>query len=135
MSRADEILAEFNAAPYYRLLGMVASIPETGRSRVSLAFREDLASLYGGMHGGVLLAMADSAANVALISTFDDDELTGTVQLAMSFLAPAGRRDLIAEGTLTKRGNRIAFADCIVRAGDEVVARAQGICYVSRRKS
>jgi len=59
--------------------------------------------------------------------------MTGTVDIAMSFIAPAGRRDVVAEGVLVRRGNRLAFAECTLRAGDELVARAQGTCYVSTR--
>jgi uncharacterized protein (TIGR00369 family) len=129
----DDICARFNAAPYYRLLGMVAASDAPGRSRVTLPFRDDLAQLYGGIHGGALLALADSAINVALATTFEADEMTGTVDIAMSFIAPAGRRDVVAEGVLLRRGNRLAFAECTLRAGDELVARAQGTCYVSTR--
>jgi uncharacterized protein (TIGR00369 family) len=130
----QDICARFNAAPYYRLLGMIASSERAGQSRVVLPFRDELVQLYGGIHGGALLSLADSAINVALATTFDADELTATVDVAMAFLAPAGRRDLEAEGSVVRRGNRIAFAECAIHAGGELVARAQGTCYVSRRK-
>src|SRR5437867_13335251 len=101
---AAAICARFNAAPYYRLLGMVASSHELGRSRVVLPFRDELVQLYGGIHGGALLSLADSAINVALATTFAADEVTATIDLAMSFLAPAGRRDVEAEGSVLRRG-------------------------------
>ena len=131
----DDVCARFNAAPYYRLLGMVASSERAGHARVALPLRDELLQLYGGIHGGALLSLADSAINIALATTFTAaDELTATIDLSMSFLTPAGRRDVEAEATIVRRGNRIAFGDCVIRAGGELVARAHGTCYVSRRK-
>ena len=128
---ADSVCARFNAAPYYQLLGMVSSSERPGQSRVVLPFREELVQLYGGIHGGALLSLADSALSVAVASTFERGETTATIDVAMSFLAPAGRRDLEARGSLLRRGKRIAFAECTIHAGDEVVARGHGTCYVS----
>lgn len=128
----DDVCARFNAAPYYQLLGMVASSERAGQSRVVLPFRADLVQLYGGIHGGALLSLADSAINVALATTFEAGETTATIDMSMSFLAPAGRRDLEARGSIVRRGKRIAFAECTIVAGDELIARAHGTCYRRR---
>jgi uncharacterized protein (TIGR00369 family) len=130
----DAVCSRFNAAPYYRLLGMVASSERAGHARVVVPARDELLQLYGGIHGGVLLSIADSAVNIALATTFTADETTATIDLTMSFLAPAGRRDLDAEATILRRGHRIAFGECVIRADGEIVARASGTCYLSRRK-
>jgi uncharacterized protein (TIGR00369 family) len=125
----------FSEAPYYKLLGMTASSDAPGRARVLLPFRAELTQLYGGVHGGALLSLADAALNLAVATTFEDGESTASVDVSMSFLAPAGQRDLEATGVVTRRGRRVAFAECVIRAGGEDVARAKGVCYVSRRKS
>jgi uncharacterized protein (TIGR00369 family) len=130
--RCRAVCERFNAGSYYTLLGMTASSDAPGRSRVVLPFREALTQTYGGVHGGALLSLADAALNIALATTFENDETTATVDISMSFLAPAGRRDVEAEGVLTRRGRRLVFAECVLRAGGEEIARAKGICYVSR---
>jgi uncharacterized protein (TIGR00369 family) len=132
LERCRATCERFNAAGYYKLLGMVASSEAPGTSRVVLPFRDDLVQLYGGVHGGALLSMADAAISVALATTFDADETTATVDVSMSFLAPVGRRDVEGVGTLVRRGRRVAFAECVLRAGGEEIARAKGILYVSR---
>jgi len=49
----------------------------------------------------------------------------------MQFLAPAGRNDVMAVGTITQRGGRLGFGECVLSAGGRTIARAQGICYVA----
>jgi uncharacterized protein (TIGR00369 family) len=133
-ARCDAVCARFNAAGYYKLLGMSATSAAPGRSQVVLPFRDDLTQLYGGVHGGALLSLADAALSIALATTFEADETTATVDVSMSFLAPVGKRSVVAEGALVRRGRKIAFAECILRADDEEVARAKGVLYVSRGK-
>lgn len=132
LARCRAICARFNEAGYYRLLGMTATCQAPGRSRVVLPFREELVQLYGGVHGGALLSLADAAINVALCTTFEGDETTATVDVSLSFLAKVGRRDVEAEGVLVRRGRRVAFAECVLHAGGEEVARGKGVLYVSR---
>src|SRR5262245_22177490 len=129
--RCAELCARVNAAPYYQRLGMTASSARPGTVEVSLPFDERNTQLYGGVHGGALMSLADAALNLALATTFEGHEVTATVEVSMQFLAPVGRRDVVAVGTLTRRGARLAFCDCLISAGGETVARAQGICYVS----
>lgn len=131
-SRCDEVCARFNAAPYYALLGMVAESEGAGRARVTLPLGPKLLQLYGGIHGGALLSLADAALNVAVATTFEGDEKTATVDVTMHFIAPAGANDVIAEGRVTHRGGRLVFAECVLSAGSQQIARAQGVCYVAR---
>jgi uncharacterized protein (TIGR00369 family) len=129
-----DVCERFNTAAYYKMLGMVASSDAPGRARIVLPFKPELTQVYGNIHGGALLSIADSAINLAIATTFTEGETIATVDLSMSFLARAGRRDLVADATIVRRGNRVAFAECVIRAGDEDVARAHGTCYVSSRK-
>jgi acyl-CoA thioesterase len=131
LARCAAITTRFNDTPYYRLLGLVASSDGPGRARVSLPFRETLTQIYGGVHGGALLSLADSAINVALATTFADGERTATVEIAMHFMAPAGPHDVVATASVTHRGSRLAFGECLLEAAGRPIARATGICHVS----
>jgi uncharacterized protein (TIGR00369 family) len=123
---------KFNAAPWYRLLGMQAQSDAPGTARVALPFDEKLTQLYGSIHGGVVLTLADAAICVAMATLLDETESVATVQLSLSFLAPAARSDLVADGTVTRRGQRLGFGECVIRAGDREVARGHAVCRVGR---
>jgi uncharacterized protein (TIGR00369 family) len=130
VDRCRAVCAEFNAAPFYGWLGMRAESDAPGTARVALPFREELAQRYGGVHGGVLMTLADSALSVALATTFEGAETTATVQVSVLFVAPAGHADLVAEAKVTERGRRVAFAECVVLAADRPVLRAQGVLRI-----
>jgi acyl-CoA thioesterase len=127
------VAEKFNAAPWYRLLGMQAGSDSPGTARVLLPFDEKLTQLYGSIHGGVVLTLADASICVALATLIDDSEAVATVQLSLSFLSPAARSDLVADGTVTRRGRRLAFGECVIRAGAAEVARGHAVCRVARR--
>jgi uncharacterized protein (TIGR00369 family) len=131
----DAIVRRFNESPYYKLIGLVAASDVPGTARVTLPFDEKLTQLYGGVHGGALLSLADSAISVALATTFVGEEKTATIEIAMHFMAPAGRNDIVAEAKVTHRGGRTAFGECTLSAGGKPVARATGICHVTTPKT
>ena len=128
-------IERFNAAPYYELLGMRAESSAPGSAIVRLPFDEKLTQLYGAIHGGVVLTLADASICVALATLLDETQSIATVQLSLSFLAPAGRSDLVAEGTVTRRGKKLAFGECVIRAGETDVARGHAVCRVAERSS
>ena len=132
---SDDVPEQFNAAPYYRLLGLRATSDAPGTSRVELPFDTKLTQLYGGVHGGALMTLADSAISVAVATTLDKDEVIATTEISMQFVAPAGTDGLVATGQLTRRGKRLAFGRCEIHAGDRLVAQAQGIWHVARSRA
>jgi acyl-CoA thioesterase len=128
----QEIVANFQAAPYYRHLGLVASSDAPGTARVRLPFKPELTQLYGGIHGGALLSLADSAMSIAVATTFEAGEKTATVDLSLQFLAPAPLAEIAADAIVIRRGRSLAFAECSLRAGDQEIARGRGIFKISR---
>ncbi len=130
--RCRAVCTKFGAAGFYKLLGMIPSSDGPGSSRVVMPFRQELVQLYGGVHGGAVLSIADAAVNLALATTLDEGENTSTIDISLSFLVPPGARDLEARGTLMKRGRKVAFAECTVVAGndEEIIARAKAVLYV-----
>lgn len=132
-ARLAAICQAFQASPFYGLLGLEASSDRAGAGRVRVRFDERLTSRYGGLHGGALMVVADAAVNVALATTFLEDEETGTVDLSMQFWAPAGRSDVVADATVSHRGGRLGFGECVLTANGRPVARAHGICRASRK--
>ncbi len=132
-NRCRAACAEFNSSPYYATLGMIAECDAPGTSRVKLPYSERLLQLYGGIHGGALMSLADAALNIAAYTELAEGHGLGTVEISMQFLAPAGQNDVVAEGKITRLGKTLAFTECTLSAGGRAIARAQGISYISER--
>jgi 1,4-dihydroxy-2-naphthoyl-CoA hydrolase len=114
-----------DAMPFGGLLGIeaVRATPEVVRLR--LAWREDLCTAGGLMHGGALMALADSAGGVcAFLNLPDGAAGTATIQSSTSFLRPV--RDGYVEAIsrpLSLGRNVIAVDTEVVDADGRAVAR------------
>jgi len=83
--------------------------------------------LSGTMHGGVMVDIADAAMGIAVASTLKPDEDMTTIELKMSFMRPHVKGQLVAEGTIAKRGRRIAFTEAVLtNVKKEIVAKCSG---------
>ena len=90
----------------------------------------------GVTHGGLYSMMLDMACGGALVSTLPIEEWCATTQLSISFLAPSRPGDeLIAKGTLVKRGRNVAHLHGEVATSDgQVVATANGTWAIWQKK-
>lgn len=96
-----------------RLSGTLATvlgmhIVEAGPERVvaELAIRDDLRTVGGALHGGTLMAMADTVGALATVLNLPPGATTTTLESKTNFLA-AGRAGLVrAEATPLHRGKR-----------------------------
>jgi uncharacterized protein (TIGR00369 family) len=69
---------------------------EPGFAELSLARRDDLLQFFGHFHGGVITALADQAAGIAVTSGRPKGRIGVTVELKVNFLSPANRNELVA---------------------------------------
>ena len=112
------------AMPLTRLLGIerVAESPDEVRAR--LAWSEELCTAGGVLHGGALMALADSAAAIcAFLNLLEGATGTATIQSSTSFLRPV--RDGYAEAVarpLRVGGSVIAVETEVVDADGRAVA-------------
>jgi 1,4-dihydroxy-2-naphthoyl-CoA hydrolase len=85
-----------DAMPFGGLLGIEAVATSQEEVRLRLAWREELCTAGGLMHGGALMALADSAGGVcAFLNLPDGATGTATISSSTSFLRPV--RDGYAE--------------------------------------
>jgi uncharacterized protein (TIGR00369 family) len=95
--------------------------------RVREGYHHDMLRPGGTISGPTLMALADLAMYVVLLSAIGPVALAVTTTLTINFLskAPAGH-DLIAEARLMKLGKRLAVGEIVIRsvAGAEAVAHA-----------
>ena len=114
-----------DAMPFAGLLGIEAVDASSTEVRLRLAWREDLCTAGGLMHGGALMALADSAGGIcAFLNLPDGAAGTATIQSSTSFLRPVrnGHVDAVSRPLSVGR-NVIAVDTEVVDAAGRAVAR------------
>src|SRR2546428_12085649 len=114
-------------SPAIGTLGIRVRSIEESRAVLEMDVDEHLHNLSGTMHGGVMVDIADAAMGIAVASTLKPDEDMTTIELKMSFMRPHVKGQLVVEGTIAKRGRRIAFTEAgFTKGKKEVVAKGSG---------
>ncbi|MGC1419093.1 MAG: PaaI family thioesterase [Acidimicrobiales bacterium] len=126
------------APPIAILMGF--SIEEVGEGWVTFACTPD-ESLYnpiGVVHGGLVSTLADTVIGCAVHSLLDPGVAYTSIDLTVSYLRPvvADGTKLLATGTVTKPGRRVAFASAeIVDTNGKVVATGSGSVLIMDTRS
>ena len=81
----------FTGATGFRIVSI-----EPGRAELALTRRDDLVQFFGHFHGGVITALADHAAGIAITSGLPKGKIGVTVEIKVNFLAPADGNELVA---------------------------------------
>jgi uncharacterized protein (TIGR00369 family) len=117
MSLLETIQKRLPAFPAH--LGM--TYVEAGKDRLvaELVVRDDLSNGVGNMHGGALMAFADTLGAVATILNLPPDGRTTTLESKTNFIAaaPVGAR-LIGEATPLHRGRRTMIWETRISTSD-----------------
>lgn len=105
-------------SPFAVHLGLQVVELDDGRAVLAMPFREELVTVGRTVHGGALASLVDTTAMAAAWSgAAEPGRLQGsTIGLSVSYLAPADEVDLIAEGTVLRRGRSIAHVQVQVQA-------------------
>jgi len=94
--------------PFARLLGidLVSVAPE--RVVAQMTVREDLCTKPATLHGGAIMAFADTLGAIGTIANLDEGVTTVTIESKTNFLRPAplGAR-IVGESTPVHRGQRL----------------------------
>lgn len=93
-------------------LGFVATVPAPGR--VVWEYRIDPAhhNPNGVLHGGVIMALLDTAMGYAIaMQVIGDGKMNAVAEMSTRFLAPIKDGLLRAEATIVKQGRRLAVVD------------------------
>ena len=89
-----------NSSPYYRHVQMQV-IGFTQHGCIMIMKSEDQhTNLYGNTHGGAIASLADSACGISLTVALHRDEYAMTQHLDVSYLKPAAKGLLRAEGRI-----------------------------------
>jgi uncharacterized protein (TIGR00369 family) len=96
--------------PFNRHLGLQVQEIGDGTARIRAPFSSVLIGnpVTRAIHGGVISALLDSCAGLAVWSQIGPDDILSTVDLRVDYLRPAGPEDLIAAAEVVRLGNRVA---------------------------
>jgi uncharacterized protein (TIGR00369 family) len=114
-SLAEAINAKgFAGAAGFRILEV-----KPGYAELALARRDDLVQFFGHFHGGVIAALADQAAGIAVTSGLPKGRIGVTVEIKVNFLGPADGSELIARAKTLKMSGSIGVATVEVFTRDD----------------
>lgn len=129
-----------SGGPYFRALGDIYWRPldDGGGAVIALRVAESHLNIQGFAHGGMLTTLADGAlgTNIALVRAQRGGERGGQVTVSMTadFLASARLGDwLEAHVTVTRLGQRLAYANCDLKVGERHILRSSAVfAFVDR---
>lgn len=124
---------DFPRPPIMDTLGMTGFHPEEGRVVVEMPAETFHYNPLGGVHGGVISTLLDTAAACAVHSTLAVGEMYTSLDLTVKFLRPVTSDSglLTCVGTVLQRGRRTALAQAELTDGrGKVVAHAISSCMI-----
>ena len=104
------------------MLGFKLESVEKGRAVLRLDVRRRHRQLHGVVHGGILAAMADTAAAIASYTVLPKGTMLATVELSINYLEPVPRGRIKAEGRVLRAGRNFVVAECEIRIEDGSLA-------------
>ena len=130
------LTAWIETAPFEDLLGLEIKAAAHGEAVLTLDYRVKHANGGGMMHGGALVALADTAVAMAIKSLLPRGTVFATTELSMKFEAPLNSGQVCARARVSGPEGRSFFgsAELIDQAGQRIgcfscvfrVARGQG---------
>jgi uncharacterized protein (TIGR00369 family) len=118
----------FTAAAGFRIVKV-----EPGYAELVVARRDDLVQFFGHFHGGVITALADHAAGIAVTSSLPKGRIGVTVELKVNFLTPGDKAELVARAKTLQMSGSIGVATVEVFTRDEKSERLCAFCTATMR--
>ncbi len=106
-------------APWVQALDLQVESFGPGETTVRLPQSEQLARVGGVLCGQAMMAAADTAMVLALISHFGQFRPCSTVQLSSSFLKPLSGQDALVTARVLRAGKSMAFGEIDLRGADD----------------
>lgn len=120
-----------SSGPWLASLGPLSQRREGDRTILALRVSAAHVNTRGVAHGGMLVTFADSALGIVLAMARTPPQPMATVSLSTDFLDAAREGDLLeAFVEIERMGQRLAFATCLLRAGERRILRASGVFAV-----
>ena len=102
-----------------------------GKPVLGLRIDERHTNMRGIVHGGMLVALADSALGTVLYSSRKPPQPMVTVNLTTDFIESAYPGDWVeAHVDVLRIGSRLAYANCYLHVGERRILRASAVFAV-----
>lgn len=112
----------FSRQAFMETIGATLDRVEPGRVDIGASFQPHITQQHGFIHGGVVGAIADSAAGYAAYSLMDAEDSVLTVEYKLNLLAPAKGEGLLARAEVMRPGRTLTIVRSdvsAVEAGEE----------------
>ena len=119
--------------PIAEVVDMRAGLVERGRVQMIAAAEPRFANPMGGLHGGLIATLLDSAIGMSALSVLPTGKLFTTLTLEVKYLraTPLDGTELLAEGRVVHAGRRqIAVEGTMHNGRGDLVATATSTCLV-----
>ncbi len=116
----------FEGMPYVQALGMRVERVAVDSVRVRMPYKDENANPGRALHGGVAASTIGIAGALAAWSGLRPSPTleTSILDLSVNYLAAAIGEDIVADGTILRRGKEIAYAEVDVRNdGGKAIAK------------
>ena len=100
------------------------TVIEPGYCEIRINSQPDFLQQMGNFHGGIVGALADSAAGYAALSLLAPGLEVVTVEYKISFLAPAFGEYLVGRGEVLRAGRTLQFCSADIFAVQDGVEKA-----------
>jgi len=116
---------DFGRVPVNRHFGFSLLALERGAAEVAMPLKRPFLQEEGIVHGGVLTALADSAAVYCVYPFLEDGRKMTSIEFKMNFLRPAFIDDgsVTARAKLVRQGRTIALCEVEVSQARRLVAK------------
>lgn len=122
--------------PLCRTLGVRAVAFEADDVRLAVDWAPELCTSNGILHGGVLMALADSSgAGAAFLNLPDGAVGTSTIESKTNFLGAVTEGTVVATSRLLHRGSTTVVVETELRSGERLVAKVTQTQAVLRPRS
>ena len=113
--RAEQELARgLRRSNVAKIFGFELEAAEVGRVVLRMRVRRKHKQVHGVVHGGILAALADTAAGLATYMTVPRGTRVATVEMKINYLEPVEQGTVTAEARVIRTGRTFAVVDCEV---------------------
>lgn len=100
-------------APASKYLGLEILAADAGTRAVEVAFNAsaELCNMWGGIQGGMVAAMLDDVMSLAVGLDLEWGQISPTLELKVSMLAPCRPGRILGSGRVIKRGKSVGFIE------------------------
>ena len=128
-----ELAVSVTAKGFTHAAGVRVVAVEPGFAELSLPRKPELLQFFGHFHGGVITALADQAAGIAITSGLPKGRIGVTVEIKVNFLSPGDGHELVARAKTLKMSGSIGVATVEVFTKDDTSERLCAFCTATMR--